>query len=64
MYSNTTFDPARSQDENRDTLHPILLVLSQISNMCFTLQAFSVCSSFLLVIRTLIMTDGLCIGQC
>lgn len=60
MHNNTTFDPARSQDENGDTLHPILLVLSQ--HVFYTTGILS--SSFLLVIRALIMTDGQCIGQC
>lgn len=57
MYNNATFDPACSQDENSETLHPILLVLSQISNMCFMLKAFSVCSSFLLVIQASVLVS-------
>ena len=55
MYNNATLDPACSQDENGKTLHSILLVLSQISNMCFMLKAFSVCPSFLLVIQASIL---------
>lgn len=58
MYNNTTFDPACSQDENGETLHSILLVLSQISNMCFMLKAFSVCSSFPLMIQAIIMIQA------
>lgn len=57
MYNNATFDPACSQDENGETLHSILLVLSQISNVCFMLKAFSVCSSFLLVIQASVLVS-------
>lgn len=64
MYNNTTFDPACSRDENGDTLHSNLHVVSQISTMCFMLKAFSVCFSFLLMIQAIIMTDGQCMGQC